>query len=101
MPPAVQIIHETETPGGWEFLVQFTDESSAPTRLRLTMTWQEYDLYCPDGAVPPEAVARAVATVAREVWADELPPRLDAAALRRRDHGADERVIHHVDLSAM
>jgi len=39
--------------------------------------------------------------VARTLWTEGLPPRLDAAALRRRHHDADALVIERVDLSAM
>lgn len=101
MQPLVEILHETETPGGWEFQVQVLTSAGACVPLRLKLSWQDYDLYCPDGAVPPEGVARAVASVAVELWPEGLPGCLDAASLRRRDHAADERVTQRVDLSAM
>lgn len=101
MPSVVEIVAETEAASGWEFKVQLIAPSGALILLQLTLSWQDYDLYCPDGAVPPQAVAKAVAAVAHELWIEGLPARLDAAALRRRDHDADRRVTQNVDLSAM
>lgn len=101
MPSVVEVLTESETPGGWCFNVQWIAEDGALRSTRLALAWQEYDLYCPDGAVPPETVARAVAAVALELWPEGIPGRLDAAALRRRDHAADRRVTERVDLNAM
>ncbi len=101
MPAAVEIVTETERARGWEFQVQFIGQSGELVPLLLSLSWQDYDLYCPDGAVPPQTVAKAVALVAWELWTEGLPRKLDAAALRRRDHQADQRVTQHVDLNAM
>lgn len=101
MPDVIEVLSERETPGGWTFEVQFVDPDGALRHLALSLAWQDYDLYCPDGAVPPGVVAEAVALVARTLWTEGLPPRLDAAALRRRHHDADALVIERVDLSAM
>jgi hypothetical protein len=101
MPGVVEVLTEREMPGGWSFHVQWIREDGALRATRLALAWQEYDLFCPDGAVPPETVAKAVAEVALELWEGDLPERLDAAALRRRDHGADRRVTERVDLHAM
>lgn len=99
--PIVEVVSETEGKTGWDFALQFVSDEGALVKLTLSLSWQDYDLYCPDGAAPPEAVARAVGAVAWALWPEGLPARLDAAALRRRDRAADERVTQQVDLSAM
>ncbi len=101
MPRVVEVLNETDSSNGWVFTVQFITDSGALQVLKLALSWQDYDLYCPDGAVAPEAVARAVACVAWDLWPEGLPDRLDAAALRRRNHSADTLVTQQVDLSAM
>ncbi|MFO0962717.1 MAG: hypothetical protein U0625_07385 [Phycisphaerales bacterium] len=101
MPRMIEILSEQEGESGWTFQVQQILADGSLQSTRLTMSWQEYDLYCPDGAVPPEGVARAVAEVAAEMWPRGLPPRLDASTLRRHSPGADARVAERVDLRAM
>lgn len=101
MSRVVEVLNESESPTGWVFVVQFIDDEGALHAVRLALSWQDYDLYCPDGSVAPETVAKAVACVAWDLWPEGLPARMDAAALRRRDHGADALVTQRVDLSAM
>ncbi len=101
MPGIIEILSEREGESGWTFQVQQILPDGSLQSTRLTMSWQEYDLYCPDGAVPPEGVARAVAEVASEMWPRGLPPRLDASTLRRHAPGADEKIVQKVDLRTM
>ena len=101
MPGVFEILAEREGPRGWIFEVQQIRDDGALAKVELTLSWQDYDLFCPDGAVPPEGVARAVAEVARELWPAGIPPRLDASTLRRKSPDADVRVIGCVDLRAM
>ncbi len=101
MPGIIEILAEREGPTGWTFDVQEIRADGSLAKTALTMSWQDYDFFCPDGAVPPEQVARAVAEVARELWADGIPARLDASQPRRKAADADRRIIERVDMRAI
>ena len=101
MPGIIEILSEREGPTGWTFDVQEIREDGRLARTSLTMSWQDYDFFCPDGAVPPEQVARAVAEVARELWDGGIPARLDASQPRKKAADADRRIIERVDLRAI
>ena len=62
----------------------------------LGLSWPDYDLWAPDGSVPPERVAAAVLTLLLEH--EEIPDRrrLDAAQLRRMIPGSDDELRHRV-----
>jgi len=95
-----EIIAERETAGGWAFDVQEIRSDGSLAGITLTLSWQDYDLFCPDGAVPPEGVARAVLEVARALWPEGVPPRLDASTPRRKSGDADRRITERVDSRA-
>jgi hypothetical protein len=95
-----EIISEREGPGGWTFEVQEIRHDGSLAGIRLTMSWQDYDLFCPDGSVPPEGVALAVLEVAKELWPEGVPSRIDASSPRRRAADADRRISERVDLRA-
>ena len=96
-----EIVKEREEPAGWSFDVQEIRADGSLAGIRLTLSWADYDLFCPDGAVPPEAVARAVLEVAQDLWPEGVPPRFDASFPRRRDREANRRIVERVDLRAM
>ena len=95
-----EIIAERETAGGWAFDVQEIRGDGSLAGITLTLSWQDYDLFCPDGAVPPEGVARAVLEVARTLWPEGIPPRFDASTPRRKAGDADRRITERVDARA-
>ena len=101
MPRAFEITAEREETGGWTFQAQEIRPDGSLAGVRLTLSWADYDLFCPDGAVPPETVARAVLEVAADLWPEGVPPRLDASTPRRRDADADRRITERVDLRSM
>ncbi len=101
MPANFEITKEREEPSGWSFDVQEIRRDGSLAGVRLTLSWADYDLFCPDGAVPPEGVARAVMEVAGELWPDGVPARLDASTPRRRAADADERITERVDMRTM
>lgn len=101
MPTPFEITGEREEQGGWSFQVQEIRADGSLAGVRLTLSWADYDLFCPDGAVPPEAVARAVIEVASELWPEGIPARLDASTPRRRAPDADRRIAERVDLRAL
>ena len=94
MPGIIEILAEREGPTGWTFDVQEIRADGSLAKTALTMSWQDYDFFCPDGAVPPEQVAR-------ELWADGIPARLDASQPRRKAADADRRIIERVDMRAI
>lgn len=96
-----EIISETEVTTGWMFRVQEIRADGTLAGVQFTLSWVDYDLFCPDGAVPPEAVARAVLEVAGELWPQGLPARLDASTPRRHAADADMRITERVDARAM
>ena len=96
-----EIVKEREEPAGWSFDVQEIREDGSLAGIRLTLSWADYDLFCPDGAVPPEAVARAVLDVAQGLWPEGVPPRFDASFPRKRAADADRRICERVDMRAM
>ena len=95
-----EIIAERETPGGWSFDVQEIRGDGSLAGITLTLSWQDYDLFCPDGSVPPEGVALAVLEVAKELWPEGVPSRIDASSPRRRAADADRRISERVDVRA-
>ena len=101
MPATFEIVSEHEEPNGWSFDVQEIRNDGSLAGLRLSLAWVDYDHFCPDGAVPPEGVARAVLEVGNELWPGGMPPRLDASTVRRRSPDADRRIIDRVDLRSM
>lgn len=96
-----EIVTEREGPEGWRFAVQEIRHDGTLAGIDLTLGWHDYDLFCPDGSVPPEGVARAVLEVARELWPGGIPHRLDASSPRRMSPDADRRITERVDLRAM
>ena len=62
----------------------------------LGLSWPDYDLWAPDGSVPPERVAAAVLTLLLEHEEELVRERLDAAQVRRIIPGSDEALLHRV-----
>lgn len=89
----VEILHERELPGRWEFDAQAILPDGALLKQLVRLSWADYHLLSPDGTDPPERVAAA----AFRCWLDHrdlFPPlaTLDVAMLRRRVTGADAMV---------
>ncbi len=80
----VEIEREREVESGWEFDVRVNAGSGAdPARFALTLSWADYDHWS-SGTEPPSDIARQVIefVVARRTI-EHLPPRFDAATVRR------------------
>ena len=89
----VEILHERERPGRWEFDAQAILPDGGLLKQLVRLSWADYHLLSPDGTDPPERVAAA----AFRCWLDHrerFPPlaALDVAMLRRRIPGADALV---------
>jgi hypothetical protein len=58
--PIVRIEHEEEQPAGWLFQVEMLDNDGQSGMTAVTLSWADYDLWCPGGSMPPHAVIEAV-----------------------------------------
>ena len=92
----VSIESERETDSGWNFTCRFRTPSGAERTIDLGLSWPDYDLWAPDGSVPPERVAAAVLTLLLEHEEELVRERLDAAQVRRIIPGSDEALLHRV-----
>jgi hypothetical protein len=101
MPGTFEIISEREEPTGWRFDVQDIRADGSLAGVVLTLSWADYDYFCPDGSVAPEGVARAVLDVACALWPQGMPARLDASTPRRMAPDADQRITERVDMRSM
>lgn len=93
MPPSAQVIHETDAERGWWFDVEAQAGDGSPLRtLRMRLDWADYEHWT-RGKTPPSVAAAAIVRAALELNRGEpLPETFDAAGLRRRLPGLDERV---------
>lgn len=92
MPPQVVITTETETERGWWFDARITPHAGPARSVRLRLDWSDYEHWTRGKTAPSvaaEALLRAAITLGD---ANLLPDSFDAAALRRRLPGLDERV---------
>jgi hypothetical protein len=87
-----EILSEQEEPRGWSYDVQIIDRAAALRRVRMTLSWADYNLWSVDGGVPPSRVAEAVLSFLASHAADDLPQRFDAAQVRRRFPDSDEAI---------
>ena len=92
MSPSVRVTTETEADRGWWFAIQL-ESGEAPARmLQMRLDWSDYEHWT-RGKTPPSVAAEALLRAALSLGdAADLPDEFDAAALRRRLPGIDERV---------
>ncbi|MCE9620529.1 MAG: hypothetical protein K8R92_11575 [Planctomycetes bacterium] len=89
----LELLNETEADHGWRFDAQFIEPGGTLRKITFTLSWADYDLFCPDGGTEPSLVAE---TVLR--WmigrgdSDQLSNRLDASLARRLDPDADAQI---------
>jgi len=90
--PEIVVLDEQETPEGLRFTARL--EAGASSRsVAIRLHWADYNLWSPDGADPPEHVARAAIRFAcSRSPLSELPASFDAAMLRRRHADADREI---------
>ncbi|MBL9119163.1 MAG: hypothetical protein JNL80_04525 [Phycisphaerae bacterium] len=92
-PIAVEILGEREIPQAWEYDAQVLTGSGSLERSVLVLSWADYQLWSPDGAIPPSRVAEAVLLfLARHREAFAGLERIDAAIARRKVRGADAAI---------
>jgi len=88
-----ELIDEREDATGTHWTVQVIDVEGGLRKTGVRLAWADYDVWCPDGSLPPMRIAEAVVAFAlgRPEF-DPLPETLDAAAARRRVEGADRMI---------
>lgn len=92
-PIAVELLGEREIPQAWEYDAQVLTGVGTVDRRVLRLSWADYQLWAPDGAMPPSRVAEAVLRfVARHPEAFQGIEVIDAAIARRKVPGADAAI---------
>ena len=88
-----ELIDEIEDAGGTSWTVQRIDPDGLLLRSTVRLAWVDYDVWNPDGTLPPVKVAEAVISFAlSRPEFEPLPARLDAANARRLVPGADRLI---------
>lgn len=79
--PRVEVLTETENAGGWVYSVVVHGPDGVQTHA-VTMSWRDHDHWC-GGATAPSRVLQALLEYALKNEAPALPPKFDAARVRR------------------
>jgi hypothetical protein len=88
-----ELLAERELTGMWEYDAQLCASDGTLRRIVLRLSWADYNLWSPDGTVPPGTVAEAVLHfIAQHEAAFAGMERIDASAARRRVPGADTTI---------
>lgn len=89
---AVEVLTETEVPGGWIHVVRVRRPGGKDTDHTVRLAWVDHDHWC-GGTQAPSRVTGAVieCLVACEPIL-ELPPKFDASTARRWLPGIDEQM---------
>ena len=88
-----ELIDEIEDATGTSWTVQRIDPDGGLLRSSIRLAWVDYDVWNPDGSLPPVKVAEAVMAFAlTRPEFEPLPDRLDAATARHLVPGADRLI---------
>jgi hypothetical protein len=89
----VEIVAETEESSGWSFEAQVLDDAGMLHRLRVLLSWADYNHWSRDGSDSPAQVVEAVIRfLADRDGAAALRERFDASIARRLHSDADEEI---------
>ncbi|MDX2132738.1 MAG: hypothetical protein SFY69_11875 [Planctomycetota bacterium] len=80
--PAARVLTERESVGGWRYEVLILWPDGAETAHDVTLGWRDHDYWC-GGASAPSRVVQSVVEYVLDHWDGEIPPRFDAARVRR------------------
>lgn len=99
--PLFEILSERESGQGWAFEVGVVTESGELERRRLTVSFADYNLWCPSGSRSPAHVASVVmgAMLGRTALKD-VPASFDASLLRKRDASSDREIAERITYEA-
>ncbi len=87
----VEIVEEHDTDRGWEFLARVTSADGSSEHV-LRMSWVDCEHWSRGGAPPADVAAEVVRFLVERGGVGSLPPRLDAARVRRLHPDADEAI---------
>lgn len=80
---SVEVIREEEIQRGWRYTLAVRREGAPETRHEVTLSWADHEFWC-GGRLPPSRVVETVVGYFVARAADrEVPPRFDAATVRR------------------
>jgi hypothetical protein len=81
--PDVQVISEQECQRGWTYAVRIEGPDHQSSEHAIRLDWAEHELWC-GGRCPPSRVIEVLLAYLLERGPDtEIPPRFDAATVRR------------------
>ncbi len=89
----VEILDEHDASDGWSFDAQVLAPSGDLSRVRVRLSWADYNLWSPTGADTPASVVRAVIEfLGSRLSLGDLGASFDASIARRRFGDADESI---------
>jgi hypothetical protein len=92
-PIAVELLAERDIPTAWEYDAQILTGAAIVERKVLRLSWADYQMWSPDGAIAPSRVAEAVLRfIALHAEAFAMMEVVDAAVARRKVPGADAAI---------
>ncbi len=92
-PIAVELLAERDIPTAWEYDAQILTGTGTLERKVLRLSWADYQMWSPDGAIAPSRVAEAVLRfIALHAEAFAVMEVVDAAVARRKVPGADAAI---------
>ena len=85
-----QFIAEHEGSGFWMYEVDLLDGGDVVSRHELRLSWEDYDLWVPDGTIEPSRVADAFLRYLRQHEGFQpMPCKVDSSQPRRIEPDAD------------
>ena len=89
----IHLSDEVETDEGWTFHAVLDRDEDYSRALSFRLSWADYNLWSPSGTDRPADVARAVLRIFMDsMELEAMPPKLDAARIRRLIPDADARI---------
>ena len=89
--PAILVEHESEIDRGWRYDILLTAAAGA-TRHDVSLAWVDHEYWCGGTKSPSRVIEAVIEALLDCLSADEIPPRFDAATVRRWCPGIDADV---------
>ena len=84
---------ENEDNGCWIYELQCLDAGLVVGRHQLRLSWEDYDLWVPDGSIEPAHVADALMRyISQSEHFQPMPSKVDSSHPRRIDPDADAAI---------
>lgn len=94
--PDVTVLREHEVSHGWRFEITI-GQGVQRRSILLRLDWADYNRWSQGRLSPAEVAAGVIACAAAMLGAAKLPEQTDAATLRRRAHGFEDRLTAYLD----